>query len=235
MSNLIIFEHCLVIHNLYPIPMKAKILLPVISFFLLVASCTNSSDKKATDQSSESNVTSTDWQSRYDKIEASDLPDNVIQLIGKEWMLVTAGTKNSYNTMTASWGGIGYIWERPSTFIFIRDTRYTYQFLQREESFTLSFFDEKYRNALRICGTRSGRDTNKIEEAGLSPLETPSGLMSFGEARMIIECKKMFVQELDYANLTAPYKTKIMEEAYKNESSKHQMFISEITNIWVKK
>lgn len=235
MSNLIIFEHCLVIHNLYPIPMKAKILLPVISFFLLVASCTNSSDKKAADQSSESNVTSTDWQSRYDKIEASDLPDNVIQLIGKEWMLITAGTKNSYNTMTASWGGIGYIWERPSTFIFIRDTRYTYQFLQREESFTLSFFDEKYRNALRICGTRSGRDTNKIEEAGLSPLETPSGLMSFGEARMIIECKKMFVQELDYANLTEPYKTKVMEESYKNESSKHQMFISEITNIWVKK
>lgn len=215
--------------------MKTKILLPVISFFLLVASCTNSSDKKAGNQDTKSNVTSTDWQSRYDKIEASDLSDNVIQLIGKEWMLVTAGNKGSYNTMTASWGGIGYIWERPSTFIFIRDTRYTYQFLQQEESFTLSFFDEKYRNALRICGTRSGRDTNKIEEAGLTPLETPSGLMSFGEARMIIECKKMFVQELDYANLTEPYKTKVMEESYKNESSKHQMFISEITNIWVKK
>ncbi len=215
--------------------MKTKILLPVISFFLLVASCTNSSDKKAGNQDTKSNVTSTDWQSRYDKIEASDLPDNVIQLIGKEWMLVTAGNKDSYNTMTASWGGVGYIWERPSTFIFIRDTRYTYQFLQQEESFTLSFFDEKYRNALRICGTRSGRDTNKIEEAGLTPLETPSGLMSFGEARMIIECKKMFVQELDYANLTELYKTKVMEESYKNESSKHQMFISEITNIWVKK
>lgn len=215
--------------------MKTKILLPVISFFLLVASCTNSSDKKAGNQDTKSNVTSTDWQSRYDKIEASDLSDNVIQLIGKEWMLVTAGNKGSYNTMTASWGGVGYIWERPSTFIFIRDTRYTYQFLQQEESFTLSFFDEKYRNALRICGTRSGRDTNKIEEAGLTPLETPSGLMSFGEARMIIECKKMFVQELDYANLTEPYKTKVMEESYKNESSKHQMFISEITNIWVKK
>lgn len=215
--------------------MKTKILLPVISFFLLVASCTNSSDKKAGNQDTKSNVTSTDWQSRYDKIEASDLPDNVIQLIGKEWMLVTAGNKGSYNTMIASWGGVGYIWERPSTFIFIRDTRYTYQFLQQEESFTLSFFDEKYRNALRIYGTRSGRDTNKIEEAGLTPLETPSGLMSFGEARMIIECKKMFVQELDYANLTEPYKTKVMEESYKNESSKHQMFISEITNIWVKK
>ena len=206
--------------------MKTTILLPVISLFLFLASCTNPNDKKVNDQtseSSESGVTST------------DLPDNVIQLIGKEWMLVTAGDERSYNTMTASWGGMGYIWERPSTFIFIRDTRYTYQFLQQHESFTLSFFNEKYRNALRICGTMSGRNTDKVKEAGLTPLETPSGLMSFEEARMIIECKKMFIQELDYANLTEPYKSKIMEEAYKNELSKHQMFISEIVNIWIKK
>ena len=213
--------------------MKTTILLPVISLFLFLASCTNPNDKKVNDQtseSSESGVTSTDWQSRYDKLEASDLPDNVIQL-----MLVTAGDESSYNTMTASWGGMGYIWERPSTFIFIRDTRYTYQFLQQHESFTLSFFNEKYRNALRICGTMSGRNTDKVKEAGLTPLETPLGSMSFAEARMIIECKKMFVQELDYASLTEPYKSKIMEEAYKNEPSKHQMFISEIVNIWIKK
>ena len=80
---------------------------------------------------------------------------------------------------------------------------------------------------------RGGAD--KVKEAGLTPLETPSGLMSFEEARMIIECKKMFIQELDYANLAEPYKSKIMEEAYKNEPSKHQMFISEIVNIWIKK
>ena len=94
--------------------MKTTILLPVISLFLFLASCTNPSDKKVNDQtseSSESGVTSTDWQSRYDKLEASDLPDNVIQLIGKEWMLVTAGDESSFNTMTASWGGMGYIWE----------------------------------------------------------------------------------------------------------------------------
>ena len=201
--------------------MKTTILLPVISLFLFLASCTNPSDKKVNDQtseSSESGVTSTDWQSRYDKLESSDLSDNVIQLIGKEWMLVTAGDESSFNTMTASWGGMGYIWERPSTFIFIRDTRYTYQFLQQHESFTMS-----------------GRNTDKVKEAGLTPLETPSGLMSFEEARMIIECKKMFIQELDYGNLTEPYKSKIMEEAYKNELSKHQMFISEIVNIWIKK
>ena len=180
-------------------------------------------------------VGGTEWNSHYDRIEPSKLPDNIIELIGKEWMLVTSGNKDSYNTMTASWGGMGYIWERPSTFIFIRDTRYTYQFLQREEGFTLSFFTNKYKEALRICGTKSGRDTDKVKEAGLTPLETPSGLMSFGEARMIIECKKTLVQELDYDKLTPPYKEKIMEESYNNEPSKHQLFISEITNIWIKK
>ena len=137
--------------------------------------------------------------------------------------------------MTAAWGAFGYMWSRPSTFIVVRDSRHTYQFLQREESFTLSFFTEEYRGALRICGTKSGRDTDKVSEAELTPLEAPSGLMSFEEARMIIECKKMFVQEMDYANLTQPYKEKIMEESYNNEPSKHQLFISEITNIWIKK
>lgn len=177
----------------------------------------------------------TDWQAQYDCIEATDLSDNVIDLIGQQWMLVTAGNKSSYNTMTASWGAVGYVWNKPSTFITVRDSRYTYQFLQREESFTLSFFTEDYRGALRICGTKSGRDADKVTQAGLTPVETPAGLMSFKEARMIIECRKMFVQEMDYAHLTPPYKEKIMEESYNNEPSKHQLFISEITNIWIKK
>lgn len=180
-------------------------------------------------------ATGTDWQSQYDSLKADRLPDNVVDLIGKQWMLVTAGTPDSFNTMTASWGAIGYIWNRPATFIFIRDSRYTYGFLQREERFTLSFFDEKYRAALNVCGTQSGRDTDKVAEAGLTPLETPSGLMSFREARMIVECRKMFVQELDYANLAEPYKEQIMKASYTKEPSKHREFISEITHIWVRK
>lgn len=208
-----------------------KSLFIISSIIFITVSCGKSPQNSA----NEEQTPSTGWESRYDKIEANELPDNVFQLIGQEWMLVTAGNKESFNTMTASWGGLTYVWERPASIAYIRDTRYTYQFLQKEESFTLSFFTEDYRGALRICGTKSGRDTDKVKEAGLTPIETPSGLMSFGEARMIIECKKMLVQELDYANLTEPYKAKIMEESYNNEPSKHQLFISEITNIWIKK
>lgn len=218
--------------------MRMKVLFPSIALVALVTSCMHNSNKDKKEESSQQtgNVTaSDDWQSQYDRIEASGLPDNVFDLIGKQWMLVTAGNKESYNTMTASWGGFTYVWERPATIAYIRDSRYTYGFLQREESFTLSFFTEQYRGALRTCGTKSGRDTDKVKEAGLTPIETPVGLMSFGEARMIIECKKILVQELDYANLTEPYKAKIMEESYKKEPAKHQLFISEITNIWLKK
>lgn len=216
--------------------MKRYHLLIFIATFFAITSCNNK-----TDNTSSTNTipqTSADgWLGKYDPIDAKDLPDNVIQLIADEWMLVTAGNKDSYNTMTASWGGIGYVWGFPASTIYIRDTRYTYQFLQREESFTLSFFTEKHRGALRICGTKSGRDSDKVKEAGLTPIETPSGLMAFDEARMIIECKKAFVQELDFENFTDAYKEKIMNENYNNEhsASKHQMFISEITNIWIRK
>ncbi len=215
--------------------MKINNLFIIALAILFFASCgNNTKETEAAETSSAENVAE-GWEGKYDKIDAKELPDNVIQLIGDEWMLITAGNKDSFNTMTASWGGLGYVWNRPSSFIFVRDTRYTYQFLQKEESFTLSFFTEEYRGALRICGTKSGRDTDKVKEAGLTPVETPSGLMTFDEARMVIECKKTLVQELDYGNLTDNYKAKIMEESYNNEPSKHQLFISEITNIWIKK
>lgn len=214
--------------------MGMKNLLVIISVIFMTASCGNS-PQDSTVETAEEQISSAEWESSYDRIKPNELPDNVFQLIGQEWMLVTAGNKESFNTMTASWGGLSYVWERPAAITYIRDIRYTYQFLQREESFTLSFFTEEYRGALRICGTKSGRDTDKVKEAGLTAIETPSGLMSFGEARMIIECKKMLVQELDTENFTEPYKNKIIEESYGDSPSKHQLYISEITNIWIKK
>jgi len=217
--------------------MKLKLFLPVVAFALALVSCNSGTTDRGSNKTEQSfqQENSTDWDAKYDRIAPEDLPDNVIDLISKQWMLVTAGNKDSFNTMTASWGAVGFIWNRPATFIFIRDTRYTYQFLQKEDSYTLSFFSEQYRGALNICGNRSGRDTDKVKDAGLTVIETPSGLMSFDEARMIIECKKMFVQELDYEHLDPSYKKTIMDESYVGETAKHQLLISEITNIWVKK
>ena len=126
------------------------------------------------------------WQNDYVHIAPTDLTDNMIEVIGKQYMLVTAGNERSFNTMTAGWGATGFIWGKPAAFIMVRDSRYTYEFIEREQAYTLSFFTEDNKHALNICGTRSGRACDKVKEAGLTPVATPSGMMAFREARLII-------------------------------------------------
>jgi flavin reductase (DIM6/NTAB) family NADH-FMN oxidoreductase RutF len=123
------------------------------------------------------------------------LADNPFTLVGKEWMLITAGSPESFNTMTASWGGLGVLWERKVAFCFIRPTRYTYEFVERSDSFTLSFFEERHRKSLSFCGSHSGRDTDKIRETGLTPVKA-GGFVYFNEARLVLACKKLYFQDI---------------------------------------
>ena len=78
-------------------------------------------------------------------IAIKDLSENFFEVIGKEWMLVTAGNKDHFNTMTASWGGIGFLWNKPVVYVFIRPERYTFEFIEKSEYFTLSFLGEENR------------------------------------------------------------------------------------------
>lgn len=175
------------------------------------------------------------WQNEYVRIAPADMTDNMIKVIGQQWMLVTAGNECSFNMMTASWGATGCIWGKPATFIMIRDSRYTYEFIEREQAYTLCFFGEEYKRALNICGTRSGRTTDKVQETGLTPIVTPSGLMAFREARLIIECRNMFEQRMDTAHFNPTYKDETINDFYTRDQAIHQLFISEITGVWVKR
>lgn len=123
------------------------------------------------------------------------LADNPFTLIGKDWMLITAGTSESFNAMTASWGGLGVLWERKVAFCFIRPTRYTYEFVERSQDFTLSFFEEKHRKALSFCGSHSGRDCDKVRDAGLTAVKE-GGFIYFDEARLVLECRKLYFQDI---------------------------------------
>ena len=86
-------------------------------------------------------------------IAIKDLSENFFEVIGKEWMLVTAGNKDYFNTMTASWGGIGFLWNKPVVYVFIRPERYTFEFIEKSEYFTLSFLGEENRDIQKICGS----------------------------------------------------------------------------------
>ncbi len=202
---------------------------------LSLSSCSKSSKENA--QSTDSTITkdSGSWEAQYNSMAPDSLTDNVFNLIGNQWMLVTAGDTAKFNTMTAAWGGFGVLWSKPTAFIAIKDTRYTYQFLKDKHAYTLSFFDAKYRSALNICGTKSGRDTDKIKEAKLTPITTPNGMMTFKEARMVIECEDMYETVLDPAAIRPAYKDSIVKAYYANDKGKHTLFLSEIKHIWIKK
>lgn len=126
--------------------------------------------------------------------------ENVWDLIGKQWMLITAGTDEDFNTMTASWGGIGWIWNKPVAFIFVRPERYTHKFIEQNENVTLSFFNEEYRKALQICGTLSGRNEDKVAKCGLTPTRIASSAIGFNEARLTLVGRKLFKSSMSKDN-----------------------------------
>jgi len=161
----------------------------------------------------------------FSKTDLNRIDENVFKLIGSDWMLITAGTKDSFNTMTASWGGMGVLWNKPVTYIFVRPQRYTYEFLEKNKSYSLSFFDEKYRKALTICGSKSGRDIDKVKEAGLTSVVSDNGIVHFSEAKLVVECSKLYYQDIDPSH----FLDKSINELYDNDY--HRMYIGEITGI----
>ena len=159
----------------------------------------------------------------FKEILASEIKDNPFKLIAQDWMLITAGTMESYNTMTASWGGMGVVWGKDMCVCFVRPSRHTYKFMEEAQTFTLSVFDEKYRDALVLCGTKSGRDMDKAAAAGITPVKSPMGGVCFAEARLVIECKKMYYHDFDPSKFLLPE----IEDNY-DGSDYHRMYIGEV-------
>ena len=162
-------------------------------------------------------------------MEPKELQENVFSLIGDKWMLITAGTAEDCNTMTASWGGLGVLWGAPTATCYIRPQRYTREFVDREEYFTLTFFGEEHRAALSLCGTKSGRDVDKVKECGFTVKTAACGAPYFEEAEVVLVCRKRFVQAMDPANIPEDAK----EKWYPNKDY-HLMYIGEIVEAYRK-
>lgn len=159
----------------------------------------------------------------FRSIDHKSIDENVFRLIGKQWMLVTAGSLDEFNTMTASWGGFGHLWNKDICWCVIRPQRYTYQFTEKHDLFTLTFFDEEDRDKLRYCGTKSGRDVDKMAETGLIPLPSPNGSVHFQQARLVLECRKIYYQDIDPSAFLDP----AIHEEYP-EKDYHRMYIGEV-------
>lgn len=154
---------------------------------------------------------------------------NPFDKIGKEWMLITAGDQEAHNTMTASWGGLGFLWGKNVATVYIRPQRYTKSFVDTKERFTLSFYSEQYRSALNICGSKSGRDCAKETEAGLTPFSV-DGTMAFEEADLILVCRKLYHQ----AMLPECFDVDGEDEKWYANKDYHVMYIAEIEKVYVR-
>jgi flavin reductase (DIM6/NTAB) family NADH-FMN oxidoreductase RutF len=167
----------------------------------------------------------------FKTVPVKDLNDNLFKIIDNDWMLITAGRMESFNTMTANWGTMGILWHKPVAICFIRPTRHTFQFAEKSGLFTLSFFEEEYRNILDFCGTHSGRDIDKVKQTGLKPVFTSQGGIAFAQARMVLECRKL------YADFLRPENFILSDVGTKNYPKKdfHKFFIGEIENCYIKR
>lgn len=165
----------------------------------------------------------------FHQIKPEDMNLNPFQAIGSDWMLITAGSGDKVNTMTASWGGAGVLWNKNVITCYIRPQRYTCEFVDAQEYFSLSILPEQYRKQLAYLGTVSGRDEDKIANAGLtvrSELEAPY----FEEADTVFLCKKVYVGDIKPEGILYP---DIDAANYPNKDY-HIIYIGEIVKAMVK-
>ncbi len=165
----------------------------------------------------------------YREVKASDIPGNFYELISKDWMLITSGNKEKFNMMTASWGTFGQLYGRPVMTCYILPSRYTYQLIEKNDTYTLTFYKSNYKKALQYCGNHSGRDENKVKGSGLTPISTPDGTMAFNEAWLIVECKKILTQSFT----TDAVKDEKLKAQWEGKAM-HKMYIGEVLHVWMK-
>ena len=163
----------------------------------------------------------------FKHVDVTTLPDNFIRAISEEWMLITAGDEKAYNMMTASWGFVGQMWGKRCAVAAIRPNRYTKEFVDKCDTFTLSFYgDEAKKTIHSVCGNQSGRDIDKAAACGLTPVFSDGGVY-FDNARLVLVCKKLYTSKMDPEKII----DKSIEKWYDNDY--HEFYIGEITACYV--
>lgn len=167
---------------------------------------------------------------KFCEINPKHFDHNVFRLIGDKWGLLSAKKDDAFNMMTVSWGTFGVLWGRNIVNVFVRPQRYTYEFIENSDAFTLCFFDEDYHEALNLAGTKSGRDIDKVKECHLTPIVEGNSVY-YEEARYVFVCRKLYREPLHPESfLDEAVKT----GSYPNEDY-HISYIGEIEKVFVRR
>lgn len=170
----------------------------------------------------------------FKEMNVKDFGWNSITGFGNDWAALTAGNEEKgYNAMTIAWGQIGSLWEigthanrLPVATVYVRPQRYTKEFMDKEEYFTISSFGPSGKKILGVLGSRSGRDTDKIKDAGLHPV-FEKDYTYYEEAELVIVCRKMYSAPLTESGFADK---DVMEFNYPKRDF-HEMYIGEIVKV----
>lgn len=166
----------------------------------------------------------------FKSIDIKELKESAAELFDNRWALLTAGNKDAYNMMTVSWGMMGELWNKEVCAVFVRPQRYTFEFTEKGEYFTLSILPEEMKKSVHsICGSKSGRDIDKVKETGITPY-VDGDYVAYEEAEIIICCKKLYAQKME----ESCFVDKSLIEKNYSLRDWHTMYICEIEKVLVK-
>ncbi|OOM05957.1 flavin reductase [Clostridium saccharobutylicum] len=166
---------------------------------------------------------------KFKEIKPEELNENTFKLIGKDWMLITAEKENKVNTMTASWGGLGVMFNKNVVYIVLRPQRYTKEFVDYSDTFSLTFFDETFKKQLSYLGTVSGKDEDKLSKVDLT-IEHSNGTPYFEEGKTVIICKKLYAQNFQ----PECFIESEIDKKWYPDKDYHTFYIAEIDKIFIK-
>ena len=216
-----------------------KTLLLTIAMFALVA-CGNTSQQLETKTKQGKTMTMTQNEIKTLSFDELFVAADVQTLgdpfaIGKDFSVLTAGDADHYNSMVASWGGWGILFERPSIYHLLRSNRYTLELMRKNNTYTVALFPEEYKEQIMIFGGSSGRDSNKMKETTLTAVATPAGNMTYKEAAVVLECKLSEITTVSPDDFLNESDKQFVVEAHAETGEYHKMIFSEITNVWIRK
>ncbi len=155
----------------------------------------------------------------------------LLPVLGQRNALLTAGTADRCNTMTIGWGQAGRLWGLQTCTVYVRPERYTYQFMEDQAYFTVSVLPKDMKNAMALCGTKSGRDMDKIKECGLTVRAGAGGAPFFEEAELVLVCRTLYAQDLEPACVLPAGEEKILP-SYGAKGGWHRVYTGEIVEAY---
>ncbi len=180
------------------------------------------------------NVKEMSFDQLFKQISPEEISDDVFTLAGKIFPVITAGKEGNYNSMTGSGGGFGMLFRKPVTWCVLRTDRFTLELIGKEQTYTMSYFPDEYKEQVLFLGSKSGKDSEKMKEVELTSVQTPSGDMSFKEARLIIECKLTQITTPAPDDFCTQEAKDYINKVYKDASDYRKYVFGEITRVWVK-